>query len=436
MRQKTFWLMMTRILAVLTMALMLPTEAAAASKYKVLHRFKGKDGAYPQAGLILDAAGNLYGTTSSGGDLRACHRMGCGTVFKLTPQEDGTWRENVLHSFTGTPDGLYPHGGLVFDQAGNLYGTTPAGGASDAGVVFELMPKADGSWRESVLYTFCSVTNCTDGDSPRAGLVLDQAGHLYGTTVYGGSASNGTAFRLTPNSDGTWKESVLYSFCALNRCPDGANPFAGLTFGAAGTLYGTTFSGGGGGGVVFKLTPNKDGSWRESVLHHFCSRTNCDDGFYPASGVIFDQSGNLYSTTARGGASDAGVVFELMPKADGSWRESVLHHFCSRTNCDDGAEPYASVIFDQSGNLYGTTVFGGNLSYCSGSGCGVVFKLAPNSEGGWRETVLHFFTDRAGASPNDVIFDAGGHLYGTDEGSATLGSVFEISPLSIGEKSR
>jgi uncharacterized repeat protein (TIGR03803 family) len=168
------------------------------------------------------------------------------------------------------------------------------------------------------------------------------------------------------------------------------------------------------------------------VLHSFCSRTNCSDGAIPRASLIFDQAGNLYSTTEEGGAQDDGTVFKLAPNANGSWRESVLHSFCSRTNCGDGAAPdFASLIFDQAGNLYGTTAYDGDFRCSSRNGCGVVFKLVPNSNGGWKETVLHTFFDHPGAKPTvGLIFDPAGNLYGTTEGdgTTTFGSVFEITP--------
>jgi hypothetical protein len=182
-----------------------------------------------------------------------------------------------------------------------------------------------------------------------------------------------------------------------------------------------------GGGTVFKLAPNG----RESVLYSFCSRTNCVDGEAPPASLIFDQAGNLYSTTFLGGAHESGTLFQLVPNADGSWRERVLHSFCSRTNCGDGALPDAGLVFDLAGNLYGTTESGGDQGCLSGDGCGVVFKLTPNSNGGWKETVLHTFFDHPGANPGaSLIFDPAGNLYGTTEGdvSTTFGSVFEIVP--------
>ncbi len=286
-----------------------------------------------------------------------------------------------------------------------------------------------------MLYSFCSRTNCGDGEFPVAGLIFDQAGNLYGTTEYGGALAAGTVFKLAPNADGSWRESVLHSFCSRTNCGDGAEPLASLIFDQAGNLYGATEYGGAlAAGTVFKLAPNADGSWRESVLHSFCSRTNCGDGAEPFASLIFAQAGNLYGATEYGGAHGGGTVFKLAPNADGSWRESVLHSFCSRTNCGDGAQPVAGLVFAQAGNLYGTTFDGGDQGLCSFTGavgCGVVFKLTPNLNGGWEEAVLHTFADHPGANPGaGLIFDPAGNLYGTSTGDSigTFGSVFEITP--------
>ncbi len=392
----------------------------AASKYKTLHKFTGgSDGGFADAGLIFDTDGNLYGTTNSGG------AYAYGTVFKLTPNQNGSWTENVLYSFTGGTDGNYPMAGLIFDRAGNLYGTTGLGGnlsycyGRGCGAVFKLTPNLDGSWTESVLHSF--TTN--DGQAPEAGLIFDSAGNLYGTTYFGGAYGYGVAFELSPNADGSWKESVLHSFTGSK---DGSEPQAGLTFDQAGNLYGTTWEGGAYGyGVVFELTPNPDGSWKEKVLHRF---TGGKDGSYPYGGLIFDEAGNLYSTTFWGGnlncgpSYGCGTIFKLSPNPDGSWKEKVLHQF---SNGKDGGYPYTGVIFDGAGNLYGTSVSGGTY------GKGVVFKLAPDSNGGWHETVLHTFAEHPGAYPTaGVIFDTTGNLYGTTygEGPTNFGSVFEITP--------
>jgi uncharacterized repeat protein (TIGR03803 family) len=427
-----------RLSAVVLVASILPLAlspgAWAQAKFKTLYEFTGsKDGQYPVAGLIFDQAGSLYGT--NGG----AHTDG--TVFKLTTNLDGSWTESVLYSFctlTNCADGASSYAGLIFDAAGNLYGTTVYGGASGGGVVFKLTLNSDGSWTESVLYNFCTLTNCADGAFPAARLIFDQVGNLYGTTVVGGAHDSGTVFQLTPTADGRWKEKVLHHF---TYGKDGGSPYAGLIFDAAGNLYGTTMLGGtSGSGNVFKLTPNADGSWRENVLHNFCSVTNCGDGAEPFAGVIFDQGGNLYGTTWVGGSrgscpdsgSGCGVAFELTPNSEGTaWKERVVHRF---TGGAQGGEPRAGLIFDRAGNLYGTTELGGALSLCEfagRAGCGVVFKLAPNSKGAWSETVLHRFVNHPGARPlAGLIFDAAGNLYGTTlgDGTATHGSVFEITP--------
>jgi uncharacterized repeat protein (TIGR03803 family) len=261
------------------------------------------------------------------------------------------------------------------------------------------------------------------------GLILDQAGNLYGTTTIGGNCWYycGVVFKLTPGTGGSWTENVLHSFCSLKNCRDGGFSLASLIFDRMGNLYGTTAYGGAyNAGSVFKLTPNSDGGWIESVLHSFCSSRNCRDGGGPVGGLIFDVAGNLYGTTSGGGAYRQGVVFELTLNGDGSWREKVLHQF---TGGKDGSYPIVGLTFDQAGNLYGTANQGG--SNCNYGDCGVVFKLEPNSKGRWSERVLHYFQDHPGANPSgNLIFDTVGNLYGTTagDGSATHGSVFEIKP--------
>jgi uncharacterized repeat protein (TIGR03803 family) len=400
------------LMIVIAITLILVSGAWAASNFKTLHGFTGgNDGRDPSGALIFDQAGNLYSTTQGGGS-------GSGTIFELTPNQDGSWTETVLYSFAGGEDGARPFASLIFDSAGNLYGTTYEGGKDGAGTIFELSPNQDGSWTETVLHSF----NRADGGGPTAGLVFDSEGNLYGPTTQGGEQGAGTIFQLTPNSNGSWTESVIHSF----NGKDGSYPdHGGLIFDADGNLYGTANAGGADGyGVVFKLTPNANGTWTEAVLHNF---TGANDGGGPESTLIFDKSGNLYGTTRDGGAHRVGVAFELTPKTGGTWTETVLHQF---TGGKDGAAPYEGVIFDQAGNLYGTAEKGGNLSACGSQGCGVVFKLAPNSKGGWSETVLHAFADHPGAFPNGaLIFDGSGNLYGTTEGIFyRFGSVFEITP--------
>jgi uncharacterized repeat protein (TIGR03803 family) len=413
------------LMIVILITLVLAPGGWAQSKYKTLYKFTGgADGSYPPAGLIFDAAGNLYGTTAFGGAHNA------GTVFELTPNADGGWTESVLYSFTGGKDGWNPEASLIFDSGGSLYGTTiGGGGGSGNGTVFKLMPNPDGSWTESVLHSFQG----KDGELPDAGVIFDSGGSLYGATTGGGAFGIGTVFKLTPNPDGSWTESVLHSFQGGR---DGSYPnFGSLLFDATGNLYGATTSGGKGSctdflsgcGTIFELTPKPDGTWTEQILHRF---SGGNDGSGPEATLIFDKSGNLYGTTTFGGTHGIGNVFELMPNSEGSWTEKVLHQFKGGAWGSPGG-----VIFDQAGNLYGTTVTGGNLTICHGYsilGCGVVFKLAPNSNGGWNETVLHTFMDHPGAFPYGLpIFDAAGNLYGTTAGNnfkKTFGSVYEIMP--------
>jgi uncharacterized repeat protein (TIGR03803 family) len=282
---------------------------------KVLHSFinDGTDGQQPYAGLIIDAGGNLYGTTFYGGP------YGYGTAFELTPAAGGTWTEKVVWSFGSGTDGNEPYAGLISDAAGNLYGTTDGGGTAFSGTVFQLTPAGGGTWTEKVLHSF---VGGTDGTAPFGSLIFDAAGNLYGTTSEGGAYNScsggcGTVFELTPAAGGTWTEKVLWSF---GNGTDGANPQAGLIFDAAGNLYGTTYSkGSNGGGTVFELSPAAGGTWTEQVLHNFGSGT---DGAKPQAGLIFDGAGNLYGTTSLGGSYNGGAVFRL--NAQG---ESLLHSF-------------------------------------------------------------------------------------------------------------
>jgi uncharacterized repeat protein (TIGR03803 family) len=438
MRQKKFWFTVSEILAVLAVALMLPTGAGAASKYKVLYKFKGKgDGASPVAGLTSDGAGNLYGTTEAGGNTK-CSGNGCGVVFELTPKSDGTWTESVLHRFSRGSDGATPLAGLTFDEAGNLYGTTSEGGGATecngngCGTVFELKPNSDGSWTESVLYRF---TGGADGGQPVAGVIFDTAGNLFGTTVIGGDLTCynngngcGTIFKLTPNANGTWTENGLYNFpCSFMDCHEGAFPKAGLIFDTAGNLYSTTDGGGSGDGTVFKLTPSANGSWTESVLHIFGW---LPDGHDPVAGLIFDAAGNLYGTTQFGGVrrglhlcgGGCGTVFRLSPNSDGSWTEHVFQ-FANHP----AASPLAGLILDEVGNLYGTTYQGGP------AGGGAIFKLTPNLNGSWGYSGLHVFQGKPALHPYDsLVLDKAGNLYGTTRDCGgdknCYGVVFEITP--------
>lgn len=431
------------------------TSATAASgySYNVLYSFcsspKCADGELPTAGLIQDAAGNLYGTTSAGGanSNPSCGSNGCGTVFKL----DSTGHETVLYSFCSAPnctDGAVPQAGLIQDAAGNLYGTTSAGGPNSnpttgctgCGTVF----KVDNTGHEAVLYGFCSDTvsggsPCLDGNTPKASLIQDVAGNLYGTTESGGPGNGGTVFKL----DNTGHETVLYAFCEIySNCSDGGAPEAALIQDTAGNLYGTTGGGGIGyytigGGTVFKLN-----TAAETVLYSFCINSSCTDGDAPEAGLIQDATGNLYSTTAGGGngtynmGEGGGTVF----KVDTTGKQTLLYSFCSLANCTDGELPQAGLIPDAAGNLYGTTTAGGaNSNPTCGStfgsvGCGTVFKLDTTGQ----ETVLYSFcsgpncTDGADSQAG-LIRNAVGNLYGTTRvgGANGEGTVFKLTPPSL-----
>lgn len=395
----------------------------AQAREEVLHSFNQSngDGYQPLAGFVADAEGNLYGTTYSGGTNAA------GTVFELTPKLTGSV-EKVLYSFgAGSTDGSNPSAGLIFDAAGNLYGTTNNGGAYGYGTAFELTPNGDGSWTETILHSFNK--NGTDGFEPTGGLVLDAAGNLYGTTAQGGiSGFCGTVFELSPQTGGSWSEAVLYSFKYNSK--DACRPIAGLTFDSAGNLYGTTIFGGSYNyGTVFGMRRTAGGGWQEGVLHSF--NDSNQDGYVPYGGVILDAEGNIYGTTNGGGAGSWGTVFELQPKPGGGWQEGVLHSFGTRST--DGNSPYSGLTFDAAGNLYGTT--NGTGIPPNDTGGGTVFELSPKS-GGWQESVLYSFPICDNGSQNGcgpragVIFDAAGNLFSTTQygGTDGGGTVFGLKP--------
>lgn len=430
------------IWAVVTVLLLAPDPVWAAPRERVLHSFSAndmKDGIAPVSRLVADAAGNLYGTTEDGGDFYD------GTVFKLVSGANGKWKETIVHTFNfADGKGAFPIAGLTIDSKGNLYGTTSVSsgcGADDCGNVFQLAPRGNGKWAFTVLHTF----NGKDGDRPSAGVIFDSAGNLYGTTYYGGDRhvepcdiGCGVVFRLAPGSNGEWTETVLHSF-SFN---DGFLP-GDLLLDRRGNLYGATVGGGRGAcsdgcGTVFKLAPRADGRWTETVLHKF----NQIDGATPFmnGGPVMDGAGSLYGTTRDGGnpaycsAPGCGTVFKLSPTAGGKWREILLHSF----NYKDGAFPVSGVIFDEAGSLYGTAGRGGTKVLCDNDTytCGNVFKLTPGSNGRWTETVLHNFRFNDGGLPGGgLLRDAAGNLFGTTiEGGSThicdngCGVVFEITP--------
>lgn len=363
-------------------------------------------------------------------------------IFIVLPLQAQT--ETVLYSFTGGftngPDGSNPGANLLRDKSGNLFGTTQAGGDSGNGTVFELV-NSDGSYTEKVLYSFKGSTT-NDGSLPLSDLVMDSSGNLYGTTSQGGAIDGGIVFELVA-SNGSYTENVLYSFKGEpNGEPngDGAGPQAGLVMDSNGNLFGTTEVGGhSSNGTVFELM-NSSGNFTETVLYRF---EGGDDGALPDAALIIDSHGNLYGTTSSGGTSNAGTVFELM-NSSGNYTETVLYNFTGFNG--DGRGPIAGVVMDTSGNLYGTTLFGGPSTACGTDklGCGTVFKLT-FSNGSYTESVLHTFTGLPGvdgALPLGLVLDSSGNLYGvTEDGGASntsntcafgCGTVFELSPSAEG----
>jgi uncharacterized repeat protein (TIGR03803 family) len=342
------------------------------------------------------------------------------TMNLLCASTAGAQTELTLYNFTGYGDGGNPLSSLVMKADGSLYGTTFVGGAFGAGEVFELRPNAGGDWTETVLYSF---TGGLDGANPfYAGVIFDASGNLYGTTADGGTSKLGTVFELTPTKSG-WSESVLYSFAGG---ADGASPYAGLAFDAAGNLYGTTYEGGSyDDGTVFELKPGSNGQWTETVIHTF----NGNNGAAPAGGLVLDAGGNVYGVTQGGGVSKAGVVFELVHSSAGIWTGKILHSFAGG---NDGSSPYAeTLVFDRQGNLYGTTMGGGAFQF------GTVFQLSRNAAGAWSEAVLYSFDGTVAANPySGLIHDGKGNLYGTcanGNGETTVGAVFELSPERGGQ---
>jgi uncharacterized repeat protein (TIGR03803 family) len=405
-----------RVFAALAVALSIATAAAAQTE-TVLYNFTGgADGRYPSSSLVLDAQGNVYGASLFGGDFSTqCGSLGCGLIFEISPE--GV--ETIIHTFSGT-DGIAPNS-VIRDMTGNLYGTVQIGATNGYGAVLKLTPAG----MERILYNF---TEGADGTQPRAGIVHDAQGNLYGTTeqggYFGGSCGGGcgTVFKVTPAG----AQTVLYSF---TPAPDANYPTNGVALDAEGNVYGTTFTGGVYGfGTVYKVTPQGV----ETILYSFTGQA---DGRYPNSNLILDAEGNLYGTTQEGGYSGGscgtegfagcGTVFQV----SSAGVETVLYSF---KGLPDGNGPVAGLIRDAKGNFYGTTELGG-ANAGLGLGAGSVFKMTPAG----KEKVLYSFT-----APNDgayplagLVMDKKGNLYGTTEeggtsgfGSNGYGTVFKLVP--------
>lgn len=399
------------------------SAGAGAATESVLYSFKSgtADGAGPEAGLLSSAKGILYGTTAGGG-----LSGGLGTVYALAPPTGGgtSWSETVVYRFKGGTDGDLPYSTLVADGTGALYGTTQYGGKHGFGTVFKLTPPgAAHGWVETVLHSFAGGN---DGQGPAAGLAMDAQGRLYGTTEFGGTADQGTVFRLTPptGSGTAWSLGILHGF---KGGTDGAAPIAAVILEPGGAVDGTTGNGGSANmGTVFRLTPPASGqtAWSERIVHVF---TGGNDGSVPAGSLIIDSSGALYGTTnLGGGTANAGIAFELIPPATGqtAWTRKLLHSFKGGS---DGAYPAAGLTAGAGGVLYGTTRNGGAQSK------GTIFKLKPPVTGTtWSESVLHSFGSAGDGALSDagLVIGKGGALYGTtvSGGSGSGGTVFELVP--------
>ncbi len=401
------------------------TLPAVAQTFSAIHTFTGgADGGNPSSGLTMDRQGNLYGTTFAGG-------LGYGTVFKLARSGSG-WIIRPIYNFHGS-DGSGPYARVVFGPDGNLYGTTATGGGGNCsyagyqgcGTVFRLQPPASACKSFLCPWTETVLYRAQqDGGASLFGDVVFDQVGNLYTTVFNGGLEAGYVLELTPHGS-YWVSQILYKFNPRNG--DGAGPNAGVILDASGNLYGTTVNAGRGGcGTVYELSPNGSG-WTEANLHSFMAET---DGCSPYAPLIFDAHGNLYGTTANVGPKNGGTVFELSPNG-GGWTFSVQWAFNAQGGYGD--YPTGPVTFDASGNIWGTT---GGTGCC---GFGTVFELTPASGGGWSQTVVYYFEESGdGANPDTgLIFDVQGNAYGTTLRGGNLsdcsdfpgcGVVWELTP--------
>jgi uncharacterized repeat protein (TIGR03803 family) len=402
----------SRILTISAAVAILAGAAWATTVPQIIYNFNGdSDGEYIDSDLIIDGAGNLYGTSVQGGD------FGSGTVFQLSPSPNG-WVHTVLYSFTGGADGGEPYKGVTLDSHGNLYGTAVTGGGGSCeggcGVAYKLT-NSGGAWTQAVIHTF---TGGNDGSGPGSGLTLGSQGALYGMTPTGGANGLGTIFKLIPTSNGAWTLRVIHTFTGGE---DGAGGSAGRLLPYKGSLYGVTTVGGANGkGIVFKLS-HPAGGWQFTTLYAFLGQP---DAGFPYGGLALDGQGNLYGTTYYDGANNLGSVYELARLADGTWKEKVLYSFKGGT---DGSNSISNVVFDKTGALYSTTSAGG--ASCD---CGVIFKLTPGANGNWRETVTYRFKGApdGGFVYNGMVGDSAGNFYGATVhgGTGDDGAIYKFTP--------
>jgi uncharacterized repeat protein (TIGR03803 family) len=393
-------------------ALTILASAAWGAAPKIIYNFGGDaDGEYIDSDLVIDGAGNLYGTSVQGG------AFGSGTVFQLSPSASG-WTHTVLYSFTGGADGGEPYKGVTVDGQGNLYGTAVTGGGGSCeggcGVAYKLT-NSGGVWTQSVIHTF---TGGDDGSGPGTGLTLGPNGSIYGVTPTGGANGQGVVFLLRPSASGKWHLTVIHAFTGGD---DGAGGSAGRLLLSKGILYSATTVGGANGkGVVYQLA-HKAGGWQLTTLYAFKGQP---DAGFPYGALAFDSHGNLYGTTYYDGANDLGSVYQLAHQPDGSWKESVLYSFQGGR---DGAGSISNVVFDKNGNLYSTTSEGG-----AGCDCGVIFKLTPGADGEWTESVTYRFKGApdGGFVYNGMVGDSAGNFYGSTVhgGTGDDGAIYRFKP--------
>jgi uncharacterized repeat protein (TIGR03803 family) len=414
MRSKCLCVAAGCILAAIALLPIFSSGTSLSAPGQILYSFTGgSDGANPYSDLTLDSGGNLYGTASAGGHVKNGYcDYGCGTVFELQHSQNA-WTETVLYTFQGGTDGYNPVGGVIFDKAGNLYGTTEEQpNECNQGNVFKLSPGANGIWTETVLYSF----TCGTGYNPTTDLAFDSKGDLFGT-------ASDTVFELIPQANGTWNEVTLHQF---NGGTDGAGPISGVILDSGGNVYGTTLGGGAGNcyrgcGIVYKLTPGPHNNWTETILYNFARGGGA--AVNPSGGLILANPHQLLGTTTAGG-DGLGTVFELTKSQ--SILQSVLYRFYGTP---DGSMPIGQII-SVNGLLFGVTLDGGSR------GLGTVFKLLPSEGRSWRETILHSFSDVSGDGSYPeagLVADSEGHLYGTTSRGGKgcnrgCGIVYEITP--------
>lgn len=410
-----------RLLALFALAFALTISAHA--QYTETLNIANLPGIYPGGTVTLDAAGNFYSTLTGGGTGQ-CYPYGCGVVYEVPA---GTTSGNIIWDFSGTTDGGGPLTRLTPDGKGNLYGVGAFGGNMNAcggqgcGVVFELSPTSSGTWTETVLYAFNDIP---DGSYPTGGVAFDSKGNLYGATRFNGpnSCACGIVYKLSPTSNGPWTETVLHAFSGAF---DGNSPYGMVTVDAHGNVFGSTLTGGTvntvcthGCGVIYRLAPTTAGTYNFSRLFAF----NGADGGSPNGDLVIDKSGNIYGATNSGGKTSSlcpftycGTVFELVKQTNGGWKQIVLHDF---TGGSDGATPRDGVTLDSSGNVFGSAGYGGE-QVCTGlgypPGCGTAFEISPSSTG-WTFNAIYEFTGGDGEIPNgNLVISKSGNLFGTTE---------------------